>query len=370
MVDVVVEALVDLTEASDEGSRSRDVVNASSAGNLSSAPPHGHVKGRKRERRGNPRILDQRPASSRGRQTIDLTSDGEVMSSDEVICCDDDDELDAFVQVQASSSSSSRGTGILQSRIVEHKDVDEDAQVPNAHLRAADQMPADVKAEEQEDSHVPDEHYMLELVDEEPDSGASSSSCSTVRRRGSQELNSCEGCGSSQESCMLIRADCEHVLCGPCIRKAVGLDDDESQACSSSHKASDVKGCPQCRQTFSDHDMLQCMTREEVDVVQEKLFLRYLDSNPDVVRCPGPGCQARIERSTEPPGKVDRVAPDGQQLTKSMALHMSQNRLRCPDCGTNFCASCFASPYHVALTCSQHQERQVKRHLLVSYPYS
>jgi len=45
---------------------------------------------------------------------------------------------------------------------------------------------------------------------------------------------------------------------------------------------------------------------------------------------------------------------DGKQITKAAAVHMSKYRIRCPDCGINFCILCKVSPYHIGMNCEQY----------------
>ena len=42
----------------------------------------------------------------------------------------------------------------------------------------------------------------------------------------------------------------------------------------------------------------------------------------------------------------------GKNIAKSHAKHMSVYRIRCNNCGNNFCKSCKEEPYHLGKTCA------------------
>lgn len=42
----------------------------------------------------------------------------------------------------------------------------------------------------------------------------------------------------------------------------------------------------------------------------------------------------------------------GNKLSKTNAKHMSMHRIRCNECGNNFCKSCKVEPYHLGKTCA------------------
>jgi len=94
----------------------------------------------------------------------------------------------------------------------------------------------------------------------------------------------------------------------------------------------------------------------KVSLTSEAVIENLLASNINFLRCPNPTCGNVFERMVSAAdGRQDlpRHAPDGQPLTESQAKHMVQNRFRCDECGSNFCASCKALPYHAAATCQQ-----------------
>lgn len=43
---------------------------------------------------------------------------------------------------------------------------------------------------------------------------------------------------------------------------------------------------------------------------------------------------------------------DGKLLNKTAAKHMATYRIRCNECGINFCRSCKVEPYHIGKNCA------------------
>ncbi len=52
---------------------------------------------------------------------------------------------------------------------------------------------------------------------------------------------------------------------------------------------------------------------------------------------------------------------EGKKITKTAAKHMSSNRVRCNECGINFCISCKADPYHLGKTCAQYEKEKAMK---------
>lgn len=49
---------------------------------------------------------------------------------------------------------------------------------------------------------------------------------------------------------------------------------------------------------------------------------------------------------------------EGKNITKTAAIHMSKFRIRCPECGNNFCSKCHEEPYHLGMNCEQFQKNK------------
>lgn len=57
----------------------------------------------------------------------------------------------------------------------------------------------------------------------------------------------------------------------------------------------------------------------------------------------------------------DYKADDGKKIAKAAAKHMSENRVRCNECGNNFCIACKTEPYHVGKNCQQYEKEKNAR---------
>jgi E3 ubiquitin-protein ligase MYCBP2 len=70
----------------------------------------------------------------------------------------------------------------------------------------------------------------------------------------------------------------------------------------------------------------------------------------DIAMCPSCNSYIILE-----PGSVDYNYRDdqGRKLTRQAAEHMSQFRLRCPNCSNISCAKCKVLPYHLGMTCEE-----------------
>ena len=90
---------------------------------------------------------------------------------------------------------------------------------------------------------------------------------------------------------------------------------------------------------------------EEFDKLNQESVKRALKDDFDLVECP---CGNLIEVVQ---GEVVQVKKeDGKAITKTAAQHMSKFRVRCPECGSNFCVKCKAAPYHLGQSCEQFEK--------------
>jgi len=82
-----------------------------------------------------------------------------------------------------------------------------------------------------------------------------------------------------------------------------------------------------------------------------------IEKNEEMFRCPNPACGSVVERvqAVDSPAHV-RMAYENSSLSPEAQAHLDQYRFRCRDCSTEFCSSCFRTPYHVGFTCSQFTE--------------
>ena len=196
-------------------------------------------------------------------------------------------------------------------------------------------------------------------------SGEGSSSGAARRRPAASTSGACSSCRQVGGA---VRTQCGHLVCNICMASALFHPSKYSGGPSGGkgiqrEPLERARGCEACGSKYTEYDMLAFFPREEVDKVVLQATLAFLDSEPSCVKCPKEGCGARIMLNAEASAKnISRIAPDGQSLSKAAAKHMAENRIRCPDCSTNFCSSCMAAPYHVTFTCHEYKERQVCTH--------
>ena len=76
-----------------------------------------------------------------------------------------------------------------------------------------------------------------------------------------------------------------------------------------------------------------------------------------MVRCE---CSAILTIEPSKPN-YNQKDDEGQPISKAAAEHMANFRIRCSNCGKNFCIECKASPYHVGKTCEDVEKDSVAR---------
>lgn len=62
------------------------------------------------------------------------------------------------------------------------------------------------------------------------------------------------------------------------------------------------------------------------------------------------------------PNFSKELGVDNRTLDPSAQLHYLHNRLRCPECSTNFCRSCAEIPYHSGFTCPDYIDYKTAKH--------
>ena len=130
---------------------------------------------------------------------------------------------------------------------------------------------------------------------------------------------------------------CCDLVCKGCLKDVI------------SQKYPDVV-CPvaRCGAKIDDYEVRQILGQKDYEDLQIKLALKVIDEDKGVVRCK---CGNAIEVLK---GEIyyDYKNDEGNAINKTAARHMSANRVRCPECGNNFCISCKAEPYHLGKTCA------------------
>eukprot|EP00347_Sterkiella_histriomuscorum_P011168 403373493 len=136
---------------------------------------------------------------------------------------------------------------------------------------------------------------------------------------------------------------CCHCICKSCIKIA------------SEKQFPEVK-CPQldCNQFLMEFELRQVLGDKVFDDLQQTSVKKFLSEEMDLIKCK---CGNMIEVTQ---GDVCMVKKDdGKSITKVAALHMSKFRVRCPDCGNNFCIKCGEEPYHLGMNCEQHNKNKM-----------
>jgi hypothetical protein len=140
---------------------------------------------------------------------------------------------------------------------------------------------------------------------------------------------------------LLFLDTCGHQVCKACVKEAVALTYPDTKC-----------PCNNCDQKLLDNEIKHSMGEKEFDSFMLALTSKVFEGNKNVVKCK---CGNLIELVV---GKVyyDIKNDEGKVINKTAAKHMSQHRVRCPDCEKNFCSSCGEEPYHLGKTCQQHQK--------------
>jgi len=113
-----------------------------------------------------------------------------------------------------------------------------------------------------------------------------------------------------------------------------------------------------CGKLFSKGDLIQVITKEKYE---ELINISNNLPNDLITECPSCHTQFIVEE-----GKVDYNVKDnkGAMLSKECAEDFSKNRIRCSQCGKDFCKECHFIPYHLGMTCKQ------KTHMITAMYYT
>ena len=140
---------------------------------------------------------------------------------------------------------------------------------------------------------------------------------------------------------LMFMESCGHQVCKPCLKETVKLSYPDTKC-----------PCDNCDMKIFDAEIRIAMGDKDYDDFMVKLASKALEGDKNVVKCK---CGNLIELVQ---GKVyyDIKNDEGKVINKPAAKHMSQYRVRCPECEKNFCSSCGEEPYHLGKTCIQHQK--------------
>ena len=104
---------------------------------------------------------------------------------------------------------------------------------------------------------------------------------------------------------------------------------------------------------MNEAEITAIIGKEKVDELQKQMIQKFIEGDKSFVSCE---CGNVIEMlQGEVP--LNYKKEDGKELTKAAAVHMSNNRIRCNECNINFCVSCRTKPYHIGMTCKQHEPK-------------
>jgi len=125
----------------------------------------------------------------------------------------------------------------------------------------------------------------------------------------------CFECKTHSEVFML--EECYHTLCKQCLSEIVEKTFPDSTC--------PVEGC---KKLISHKQLREVLGQETFEALEHESLHAFLATQPNIATCP---CGTPIEVL---PGDIpqDVVRENGKKLTKSAALHMSQHRIRCPNC--------------------------------------
>jgi len=139
---------------------------------------------------------------------------------------------------------------------------------------------------------------------------------------------------------------CCHTVCKKCLTERIEGDFPEVT-------------CPdeECNRPLFEFEMENIVGKDKLEELQKKMVSEVLNKEKGVIYCK---CGNAIEFIA---GKIyyDLKKEDGSAMTKTAAKHMSQHRMRCNECGVNFCKSCKTDPYHAGFTCAQFKKNKEQK---------
>lgn len=187
-----------------------------------------------------------------------------------------------------------------------------------------------------------------------------------ARPEGSEECHdACAKCTRGTVPQELVEAACGHSLCKNCVAAHV------ERAVEQLRCTGICCPCEGCGAAL-DASFVQNSTPEELNqqfldaCFSEFMALEARSDDIHLVTCPrqDPPCGCPMEwlqpseEEVKKYGedKITRKAEDGTPLSRAAWVHFNINRIRCPQCSADFCASCMVQPYHLGATCEQLKE--------------
>ena len=148
--------------------------------------------------------------------------------------------------------------------------------------------------------------------------------------------------------------NCNHMFCRHCILLYV-----QEKAKTPTRSVSGIK-CPACVDTpIAPMDLQSLLPTADYDRLLNNEFNNLVTVNDCFVKCPS--CSIIIERDSRVPEgetKPQNLVISGVTCSVEAFEHHQQQRFRCRQCSTEFCASCLAVPYHLGKTCEEFKTYQ------------
>lgn len=205
-----------------------------------------------------------------------------------------------------------------------------------------------IKEEEQKNGHAEEK---MEIAEEQPIFHPSFGASLPKIGGGQEEFEglkcvACDKIFTDFEKIVFLDI-CSHIVCKECLSEQINLSYPEVKCLAEG-----------CESKVQDFEVRTVLGNEEYEKLQEKMTNKALEGDQNMVKCK---CGNMIEMVQ---GKIyyDIKNYDGKVINKVAAKHMSQHRVRCPECKNNFCTSCAEEPYHLGKTCAQFKrEKDMKK---------
>lgn len=191
-------------------------------------------------------------------------------------------------------------------------------------------------------------------------------SATSAAGEGSSECaKACAKCAGRTPTTALVDAACGHSLCKGCVAAHVAAAVAQLRC---TRLRCPCEGCGAALDaSFVHNSTSEELNQQYLDACfSEFLALEARADDNHLLTCPNKephcGCPMEWLQPSEEEvkkygeNKITRKAEDGTPLSRVAWVHFNINRIRCPQCSTDFCASCMAQPYHLGVTCEQLKE--------------
>jgi hypothetical protein len=185
----------------------------------------------------------------------------------------------------------------------------------------------------------------------------------TVGRRLAEKVM-CGGCQKPFDLKDIVYLEaCEHQMCAMCLRKPA--------TAAIAKRSLAALTCPmaggKCKKAPTQAELKLVLNETEFAAL-ELLSVReaLTSSGLQVVACVNPKCDNMFEpmafdAASFKANKKEKGA-DGKVVPEALQRHKAEHRLRCRECGSDWCQSCGVTPYHEARTCEQAAQFKAATH--------